>query len=420
MAPSFIFQPSKFRRQIPQTFKKWTLPHQNKFYYSTISISLLAIILLLVCSFHRYPYPRSTTTATSTTANDLLSNEQQQQQNKKRGSYMTTDDWSYSRVPYFDTIMDTVDLHFPGSMPSWTAVQSVKSVLMTESERFYGVGPLTPTNTLFAQSICPDEVNHEPGNSIPNLFAEYFGKVFHLGGLGAIPFTGKTGFAAYASHVPHNGHLFVLLAPHIGISDNGRHLGQYARAGQTTTTTQSATDSSQSSSSSHSSSSLSPCCGAAIGALGIPDMAARHQQHQTGRMTTDDNDQEMAYLVQQINLHKHEILSTATSENAMLANLARVNHNIALDYLHKIVHAANIFGSDNDSNSSNSTLVILTGIQINMPRPALQEFFQPLSFTIQYQNGTIYDLFNETFVNNGPLQKVVTKKKRPKTRQRLA
>jgi len=27
-------------------------------------------------------------------------------------------------------------------------------------------------------------------------------KVFHMGGLGGIPFTGKTGFAAFSHHVP--------------------------------------------------------------------------------------------------------------------------------------------------------------------------------------------------------------------------
>jgi Limiting CO2-inducible proteins B/C beta carbonyic anhydrases len=373
--------------------------------------------------------------------------QQQQQQGQKkhprRHQYAATDDWSYSRVPYFDTIMDTVDAHFPGSMPSWTTLHTVRSVI--EQPRFGGGGGLTPSNTLFAQSICPDEVNHEPGNSIPNLFAEHFGKVFHLGGLGAIPFTGKTGFAAYASHVPRdNGHLFVLLAPHIGISDNGRHLGRYTRSrpsqsGQrttTTTTTQQttteATTSSSASSSSPQSTSLSPCCGAAITALGIPDMAALgHQQqleHQDSIMSEDDNDQEMAFLVQQINQHKHEILNSgATSENAMLANLARVNHNIALDYLHKIVQGN--FGSstnnnnnddnvvdnsntnnnvNNNNNNNNSTLFILTGIQINMPRPALQEFFQPLTFTVQYQNGTIHDLFNETFVVNNNYNRPTT------------
>ncbi len=56
-------------------------------------------------------------------------------------------------------------------------------------------------NTLFAQSICPDEINHEVGD-ITNIFSGYLGEVFHMGGLAGIPFTGKTGFGAFKSHVP--------------------------------------------------------------------------------------------------------------------------------------------------------------------------------------------------------------------------
>ena len=36
----------------------------------------------------------------------------------------------------------------------------------------YGI---TPQNTLFAQSACPDEINHEPGD-ITNIFSSALGK----------------------------------------------------------------------------------------------------------------------------------------------------------------------------------------------------------------------------------------------------
>ena len=40
--------------------------------------------------------------------------------------------------------------------------------------------------------VCPDEINHEKGD-ITDLFIENIGggKVFHLGGLAGVPFTGK-------------------------------------------------------------------------------------------------------------------------------------------------------------------------------------------------------------------------------------
>ena len=57
---------------------------------------------------------------------------------------------------------------------------------------------------------------------ITDLFIESIGggKVFHLGGLAGVPFTGKTGFGAYSGHVSEGGHCFVLQAPHIGVSDH--------------------------------------------------------------------------------------------------------------------------------------------------------------------------------------------------------
>lgn len=66
-----------------------------------------------------------------------------------------------------------------------------------------------------------------------------------FGGLGGIPFAGKTGFNAYASHVPDDGHLLVLFAPHVGIDKLGK-LGYVERKGQKNKT---------------------PTCGAASGAF---------------------------------------------------------------------------------------------------------------------------------------------------------
>lgn len=42
-----------------------------------------------------------------------------------------------------------------------------------------------------------------------------------IGGLGGIPFAGKTGFKAYASHVPDDGNLLILFAPHVGMDTSG-------------------------------------------------------------------------------------------------------------------------------------------------------------------------------------------------------
>jgi hypothetical protein len=51
-----------------------------------------------------------------------------------------------------------------------------------------------------------------------------------MGGLGGLPFVGKTGFKAYSSHVPKDGHIFILFAPHVGIAEDGL-IGRYSRPG---------------------------------------------------------------------------------------------------------------------------------------------------------------------------------------------
>lgn len=98
--------------------------------------------------------------------------------------------------------------HFPGAMSSAEVVEKVTNTL---EKRGY-----TSENTLYAQSVCPDEINHEKGH-LTDLFTQYHGEVFHLGGLAGMPFTGQTGFGAFSQHVPDDGRCFVLMAPHIGL-----------------------------------------------------------------------------------------------------------------------------------------------------------------------------------------------------------
>ena len=121
-----------------------------------------------------------------------------------------------------NSVVDLTRRHFPAAIGSADVATRVKKSL--------DVFDVNPENTILTQSVCPDEINHEEGD-ITDLFIKKFGggKVFHLGGLAGIPFTGKTGFAAFSHHVPDGGHALILQAPHIGIS-NDLKLGQYTRA----------------------------------------------------------------------------------------------------------------------------------------------------------------------------------------------
>lgn len=79
---------------------------------------------------------------------------------------------------------------------------------------------------LYASCICPDELNYSATN-----FNGHFHQGFYLGGLSGIPYTGKTGMAAYASHVPADGASFIYYGPHVGISHTG-NIGHVLREHQ--------------------------------------------------------------------------------------------------------------------------------------------------------------------------------------------
>lgn len=87
---------------------------------------------------------------------------------------------------------------------------------------------LNSSNCNWGTSICSDEVN----NSLNNLSANFAGPgPFRFGGISGIPFAGKTGFKAFASHIPDQGGAVIIYGPHIGISENG-DLGILYREGQ--------------------------------------------------------------------------------------------------------------------------------------------------------------------------------------------
>jgi hypothetical protein len=219
----------------------------------------------------------------------------------------------------------------------------------------------TPQNTNYAQSVCPEEVNHGKGD-ITSLFAGYLGNLFNLGGLAGMPFTGRTGFAAFSNNVPDDGHCFVLMAPHIGL-DPENDFGKFSRD-------------------SHSSSVA--CCSAIAGAL----------EHCTSGQPPADildhpEDYQLNFIINQVDRVKDIILGGRDiEENTIQADLATQMHRIAKKMLDQIVNV-NFGGKD-------STLVVLTGIQINMSNP-FDNFFQPRSFYVLQKDTKKVDLFRETF-----------------------
>lgn len=82
--------------------------------------------------------------------------------------------------------------------------------------------------TLLSTSVCSDEIIRSSTN-----FREYVKNEnpFTLGGLAGFPFSGLTGFKAFASHIPDEGAAIILYGPHIGILKDGT-IGMIQRTGQ--------------------------------------------------------------------------------------------------------------------------------------------------------------------------------------------
>tara|TARA_B110000285_G_C14829385_1_gene470177 strand:+ start:148 stop:426 length:279 start_codon:yes stop_codon:yes gene_type:complete len=89
--------------------------------------------------------------------------------------------------PGTDAAFKSIKNHFSGSM----------SGVETEAHIYEKLKELgfTEDNTLFADSSCPDEINHDdPEEDITSLFQKRWGEVFPLAGLAGLPFTGSTGW----------------------------------------------------------------------------------------------------------------------------------------------------------------------------------------------------------------------------------
>ena len=130
------------------------------------------------------------------------------------------------------------------------------------------------SRTIWGTSICSDEVN----NTF-NIFSRLFvgPGPFRFGGISGLPFTGKTGVMAFASHIPDKGGAFILYGPHIGVSKEGKS-GEILRQRQDTNST---------------------CCGSLIAGLSAiqdpstigKESSSDYQQAQVVKMLNSERDQ---------------------------------------------------------------------------------------------------------------------------------
>jgi len=196
---------------------------------------------------------------------------------------------------------------------------------------------IRPASTIYGQSTCTDEINNEPGH-ISTLLTNYFGKVSHMGGIGGVPYVGKTGFDSFSAHVPDDGHVFVLFGPHIGFTPDGE-AGKFLRIGQEK---------------------VSTACGALV---------TGYNQCTGGPHIPDDpSDMDQSWLRKKLLPH---CKSLAGSPSLMVDLVLEAYKEVEKEVM---IIVNTYYGP--------GQLVLLGGIQINMPYPT-PGFFLPLHFSIR-------------------------------------
>jgi Ca2+-binding EF-hand superfamily protein len=254
---------------------------------------------------------------------------------------------------------------FPGALLS-SDVDA--AIVRTLGSRGY-----TPANTLFAHSVCSDEVNAK-AEQLVNLMVSRWGEGFTLGGLGGLPFAGKSGFRAYLHHAPDSGKLLIMFAPHVGIDGEGR-VGALQREGQTA---------------------LSKACGAALGAYKAIQTKGGTAKYQASavkdlRETDYKFDPELGSI---INLLTPRLKGVENAPDP-IPFVTYQMYTMVRDLLD------NCFKGTDDVWEWVTEVALVGGIMIN--RKSGGDFFQPLSFEIRTQaededEGVRVDSVEDVFV----------------------
>jgi len=272
--------------------------------------------------------------------------------------------------PDFDTSIRTF---FPGALPNSSIVLRVAKRLSTRNYR--------PYNTILGSSLCSDEIDSTTLSLQDGLkqamAVKKDGGVFNLGGLGGVPFVGKSGFGAFLSHVPESGKVLIVYGPHVGISNDGV-VGKVERVGQNKPSTS---------------------CGAGIGAY--------KALMKGGRGPNDKFDFQEEFIIDKLEPRLRELV--AAQNNSINPALGVVLKNQAVatvtvnmfDIINEIMEEQVYTAARNDGFWDKvSEVTLLGGIVVNRGHGGGlvggEDFFQPLQLTCINANGEI-DMFNQVF-----------------------
>lgn len=230
-----------------------------------------------------------------------------------------------------------------------------------------GARGFTPANTIFAHSVCSDEVNNKDEQLVA-LMVNRWQEGFSLGGLAGLPFAGKSGFRAFLHHVPDEGKLLVMFAPHVGIDAAGK-VGALQRDGQTK---------------------VSKACGAAVGAYGLlSSKGAATAKPSGGNDDTDLFDPQLTTIVNLLEPRLGGIEKAVDPISFVTYQMYAIVRDLVDDC---IAGTPDVWDFANE-------VSIVGGIMIN--RYVGGDFFQPLSFETRVKDGSatgkVIDLYDEAF-----------------------
>lgn len=256
----------------------------------------------------------------------------------------------------------TQRLLFPTALLSGDADKAIASTLQRRG--------FTPENTLFGHSVCSDEINNRKEQLLP-LMSNRWQEGFTLGGLGGVPFAGKSGFGAYLHHVPDDGRLLIIFAPHVGIGGDGQ-VGALQRNGQAK---------------------VSSACGAAIGAYKTlqnrkRDPAASDPLLILDAVQPEDVSKFDPQLDQIVKLLAPRLSGIEDSADS----IAFVTYQM-YGIIRELITAC--ITQTNETFDYASEVAVVGGVIINRNKGG--DFFQPLSFESRRKGEAPVDLFEETF-----------------------
>eukprot|EP00756_Hemistasia_phaeocysticola_P025749 Hpha_TRINITY_DN16022_c3_g1::TRINITY_DN16022_c3_g1_i1::g.118659::m.118659 len=206
-------------------------------------------------------------------------------------------------------------------------------------------------NTLLAHATCPDEVNYDDDADLVPLMHRRWGEKFTLGGLAGMPFCGQTGWGAFAAHLPRDGRILLVFAPHTGVNADGE-VGKLRRDGQDQDST---------------------CCGAAIAAWKAGGGTGEIRRYDTQQSTLS------SLLTPYINaINQYECPERG---------LVYANFDVVADYLRAIMKVP----------ANCKEIAVVGGLMLNLPTP-FEDRFVPLVFEVlDCESGNVTDLFPEAF-----------------------